>query len=68
LNYRDVFFTLTALPVFFLPGDFSAIDSITGKTYPILMFASAMMILLLLPYCVALILGGSGGPFIYYRF
>ena len=68
LNYRDVFFTLVALPVFFLRGDFSAIDSITGKKNTILMFASAMMILLLLPYCVALILGGSGGPFIYYRF
>ena len=68
LNYRDVFFTLMALPVFFLPGDFSAIETIADKKNPILMFASAMTILLLLPYCVALILGGSGGPFIYYRF
>jgi hypothetical protein len=26
------------------------------------------MILLLLPYCAALIVGGSTSPFIYYRF
>jgi hypothetical protein len=26
------------------------------------------MVLLLLPYCVALIVGGANSPFIYYRF
>ena len=68
LNYRDVFFVLAAMPVFLLPADFSAIGTIANKKNPILLFASALMILLLLPYCAALILGGSVGPFIYYRF
>jgi hypothetical protein len=35
---------------------------------PIPVVAGALMILLLLPYCAALIVGGASSPFIYYRF
>jgi alginate O-acetyltransferase complex protein AlgI len=68
LNYRNVFFMLTALTVFFLPGDFSGIKSLTAKKDPIAVLVGALMILLLLPYCAALIAGGSSSSFIYYRF
>ena len=68
LNYRNVLFLLTALPVFFLPGDFSIIKFLINKKDPIPVFAGALMILLLLPYCAALIVGGASSPFIYYRF
>jgi alginate O-acetyltransferase complex protein AlgI len=68
LNYRNVFFLTAALPVFFLPGDFSGIKILIERKGPIPLFAGALMILLLLPYCAALIAGGSSSPFIYYRF
>ena len=68
LNYRNVFFMMGALPVFFLPGDFSIIKLLMNKNDPIPVVAGALMILLLLPYCAALIVGGASGPFIYYRF
>jgi hypothetical protein len=68
LNYRNVFFMLTAFPVFFMPRDFSGIKILINKTGPIPLLAGALMILLLLPYCAALIIGGSSSPFIYYRF
>jgi alginate O-acetyltransferase complex protein AlgI len=68
LNYRNVFFMMGALPVFFLPGNFSIIKLLMNKNDPIPVVAGALMILLLLPYCAALIVGGASGPFIYYRF
>jgi alginate O-acetyltransferase complex protein AlgI len=68
LNYRNVFFIMAALPVFFLPGNFSFIKLLINKNDPIQLAAGVLMILLLLPYCAALVIGGASGPFIYYRF
>jgi hypothetical protein len=39
-----------------------------NKNDPIQVAAGALMILLLLPYCATLVVGGASGPFIYYRF
>jgi alginate O-acetyltransferase complex protein AlgI len=68
LNYRNVLFLLAALSVFFLPGDFSMITLLINKKEPLPVLAGALMILVLLPYCAALIVGGANSPFIYYRF
>jgi alginate O-acetyltransferase complex protein AlgI len=68
LNHRNILFLLAALPVFFLPGDFSMIKLLIDKKNPMPVLAGAIMILLLLPYCAALIVGGASSPFIYYRF
>jgi hypothetical protein len=59
---------LAALTVFFLPADRSPIKLILERKDPIPVVAGALMILLLLPYCAALIIGGASSPFIYYRF
>lgn len=68
LNYRNLLFLTTALSVFFLPGNFSGIKMLIEKKDPVALTAGAMMILLLLPYCAAMIAGGASSPFIYYRF
>lgn len=68
LNYRNVLFLMTALTVFFMPREFSGLRFLMGRKDPIPLFTGALMILLLLPYCAALIIGGSNTPFIYYRF
>jgi len=68
LNYRDILFLLAALPIFFLPGDFAGAKIIVSQKRPLPLFAGALMILVLLPYCAALIIGGASSPFIYYRF
>jgi alginate O-acetyltransferase complex protein AlgI len=68
LNYRNILFLMTALTVFCLPGDFSGIKFLINKKDRTALTAGALMILLLLPYCVALIAGGISSPFIYYRF
>ena len=68
LNHRNVLFLLTALPVFFLPGNFSMLKLLMNKNDPMPVLAGVLMILLLLPYCAALIVGGASSPFIYYRF
>jgi alginate O-acetyltransferase complex protein AlgI len=68
LNYRNLLILMTALPVFFLPGDFSLIKILINKRDPVPLLAGALMILLVLPYCTALIVGGTSSPFIYYRF
>ncbi|MGD2036527.1 MAG: MBOAT family O-acyltransferase [Desulfobacterales bacterium] len=68
LNYRNVLFLMAALPVFFLPGDVSPVKLILERKDPIPVIAGVLMILLLLPYCAALIVGGASSPFIYYRF
>jgi alginate O-acetyltransferase complex protein AlgI len=68
LNYRNVLFVVAALPVFFLPADVSLIKLVLQRKDPIPVVAGALMILLLLPYCAALIVGGASSPFIYYRF
>jgi alginate O-acetyltransferase complex protein AlgI len=68
LNYRNLLILTAALPVFFLPGDFSLIKILINKKDPVPLLAGALMILLVLPYCAALIVGGASSPFIYYRF
>jgi alginate O-acetyltransferase complex protein AlgI len=68
LNYRNLLILMVALPVFFMPGDFSVIKILMNKKNPVPLFAGALMILLVLPYCAALIVGGASSPFIYYRF
>jgi len=68
LNNRNLLILLTALPVFFLPGDFSLINILIIKKGPFPLVAGALMILLVLPYCAALIVGGATSPFIYFRF
>jgi alginate O-acetyltransferase complex protein AlgI len=68
LNYRNVLFLMAALPVFFLPADASPVKLIMERKDPIPAVAGVLMILLLLPYCAALIVGGASSPFIYYRF
>ena len=68
LNYRNVLFMVAALIVFFLPREFSGIKILISKRDPISLLVCALMISLLLPYCVTLIVGGSTSPFIYYRF
>jgi len=68
LNYRNVLFMVAALMVFFLPREFSGIKILISNKDPISLLVYALMVLLLLPYCAALIIGGSTNPFIYYRF
>ncbi|MDX1708073.1 MAG: MBOAT family O-acyltransferase, partial [Desulfobacterales bacterium] len=68
LNYRNILFMTAALPVFFLPTDVSLIKTILERKNPVPVLAGISMILLLLPYCAALIIGGASSPFIYYRF
>jgi alginate O-acetyltransferase complex protein AlgI len=68
MNYRNVLFLMTALTVFFMPRDFSALRYLMDRKDPVPLFAGVLMILLLLPYCAALIIGGADTPFIYYRF
>jgi alginate O-acetyltransferase complex protein AlgI len=68
LNYRNLLILMMALPVFFLPGDFSLIQILINKKDPVPLLAGALMILFVLPYCAALIVGGASSPFIYYRF
>ena len=68
LNYRNLLILMTILPVFFLPGDFSLIKILINKKDPAPLFVGALMILLVLPYCAALIVGGASSPFIYFRF
>jgi alginate O-acetyltransferase complex protein AlgI len=68
LNYRNLLILMAALPVFFLPGNFILIKTLINKKDPVPLVAGALMILLVLPYCAALIVGGASSPFIYYRF
>ncbi len=68
LNYRNVLFLMTALTIAFMPHEFSGIKFLMDRKDPVPLFTGALMILLLLPYCTALIIGGSNNPFIYYRF
>jgi len=68
LNYRNILLLMIGLSVFFLPGDFSGIKMLIDKKDPLALTAGALMILLLLPYCAAMIVGGASSPFIYYRF
>ena len=68
LNYRNLCFLMAALTVFFLPAEFSGINVLIDKKDPIPIVAGILMILLLLPYCAALIVGGFNTTFIYYRF
>jgi alginate O-acetyltransferase complex protein AlgI len=68
LNYRNIIFLMMGLSVIFLPGEFSGIKLLAENKNPIALIAGALMILLLLPYCAAMIVGGTSGPFIYYRF
>ena len=68
LNLRNLLFLMAALPVFLLPGDFSLIRILIEKKEPVPLIAGAVMILLVLPYCAALIVGGASSPFIYFRF
>jgi len=68
MNYRNVLFLMTALTVFFMPRDFSGMRYLMGRKGPIPLFTGVLMILLLLPYCAALIIGGADAPFIYFRF
>ena len=68
LNERNLIFLMAALPVFLLPVDFSLIRILIEKKEPVPLLAGAVMILLVLPYCAALIVGGASSPFIYFRF
>jgi len=68
LNYRTVLFFVTALTVFFMPSEFSGIKTLMTRKDPVPLVAGIIMILLLLPYCAALIVGGASSPFIYFRF
>ncbi len=68
LNYRNILFLITALTVFFLPGDFFGIKMLIEKKDPVTLTAGILLILLLFPYCAAMIAGGGSSSFIYYRF
>jgi hypothetical protein len=59
---------MTALMVFFLPGDFSGIKMLIERKDPVALTAGVLLILLLFPYCAAMIAGGGSSTFIYYRF
>lgn len=68
LNYRNVLFMMAGAASFFLPGRFSGVTFLMKQKRAILVIASLIAILLMLPYSAALIAGGSSNPFIYYRF
>ncbi|NNF99639.1 MAG: MBOAT family protein [Desulfobacteraceae bacterium] len=68
LNHRDIFFTMVGAGVFFLPRDFSVFDLFFDTTPRRRLLWSALLILVVLPYCMALIVGTPMNPFIYYRF
>ena len=68
LNHQNVLFMMAAVTIFFLPGEFSGIECLINKKGRIPSLAGAIMIMLLFLYSAALVVGGSSGPFIYYRF
>jgi len=68
LNHQNIFFMMAAVSVFFLPGEFSGIERLIEKKGRIPSLAGAVLIVLLFLYSAALVVGDSGGPFIYYRF
>ena len=68
LDYQNILFLMTAVSVFFMPGEFSGIESLINRKNRIPSLAGAIVIMLLFLYSATLVVGGSNGPFIYYRF
>jgi len=68
LNYRNLAFMVPALAVFFLPRDAVAIQELIAGKWRVPLLAGFVFIMLILPYCAALIVENAGVPFIYFKF
>jgi alginate O-acetyltransferase complex protein AlgI len=68
LHARNLAGLLTGLLVFFLPRDFSFWPLLVDERQPLRAAAAGILLLLLLPYCAALLVGGPAPAFIYFRF
>jgi len=68
LNYRNIFFTLVAALVFFLPRGFEGPCLITWHRTPVIDSVRVAGIIIMVLYSVALIVSGSYNPFIYFQF
>lgn len=68
MNYRNIVFMLiAAISVISAPW-LPKIENVLQDTGPVRSIVSAVMLLLVLPYCAGTILAGAGNPFIYFRF
>lgn len=68
LNPRNVVFFVAGLSAFFLPRQPFAEDFWARRSRAVVVTASLIVVLLVLPYCAALIAGGWNNAFIYYGF
>ncbi len=68
LDYRNLSCMALAMLAFFLPARFSGISVFTVDRNPAPLLAGVVLILMVLPYCAALLVEDSAATFIYYRF
>lgn len=68
LNWRNVTFLIVGAFMLVIPEWLPRITSLNSTDNWVRTYAGVILILLLLPYCTALIISGSSNPFIYYRF
>ena len=68
LNPRNITFLLIAAAATIGAQRLPAIEQVMRSTGPVRTLVSAVLILLLLPYCAGAIMTGTENPFIYFRF
>lgn len=68
LDLRTVLFGLLSTIALILPAGRLIADDRTVATRPMALAAAAVLFLVILPWCAAIMAGGSQNPFIYYRF
>ena len=68
LNWRNVTFLIVGAFMLVVPEWLPRITSLNSADNWVRSYAGVILILLILPYCSALIISGSTNPFIYYRF
>jgi alginate O-acetyltransferase complex protein AlgI len=68
LNLRNLFFFLVALGTTLGAGHLPTFEQVMAREGPARGVLSAVMMLVVLPYCSVFILGGVDHPFIYFRF
>lgn len=68
LNYRTGLFMLMAAAAVIGAGHLPSFERIVACRGPLRTAISVFLILVVLPYCAAFIVSGTGNPFIYYRF
>jgi alginate O-acetyltransferase complex protein AlgI len=68
LNHRNILFLLIAAAATLGAPWLPNIERIIEDAGPLRSVVSALVLLVLLPYCAGTILAGAGNPFIYFRF